>query len=150
VARCAPETLAARTLGTVACQLAEYAIAAWCVPFTYRRERKWSLCRRRLMPRAVGDVRQRLPIDSISLEHFAWALGHFSAVYCCNARAVRLWHRTLSKPYPAAASPAKILQTDLALALYTAPLIANSGARGSAQATACRAHHWLACSPSSA
>ena len=99
------------------------------------------------MPRAVGDVRQRLPIDSISLEHFAWALGHFSAVYCCNARAVRLWHRTLSKPYPAGASLAKILQTYLALAPCTSPLIANSDARGSAPAIGCHAHRWLACSP---
>ena len=42
--------------------------------------------------RAVGDVRQRLPVDSPSLEQFALALRQSSAVKCCNARAVRYWH----------------------------------------------------------
>jgi len=57
--------LAARTLGTVAWQLAglmrrKFVIAAWCVPHWYRRERDWSLSHRRLVPH-VGDVRQRAP-----------------------------------------------------------------------------------------
>jgi hypothetical protein len=66
VARCAPETLAVRTLGTVACQLAEYAIAALCVPYIQAGAQMGSLCHRRLM-------RQRLPIDSLSLEQYTLA-----------------------------------------------------------------------------
>ncbi|MGC1948782.1 MAG: hypothetical protein WA679_14665, partial [Pseudolabrys sp.] len=46
----------------------KYAIAALCVPLTYRREHNWSLGHRRLMPSAVGDVRQCLLIENLSLE----------------------------------------------------------------------------------
>ena len=33
-----------------------------------------------------------LPIDSLSLEQYPWRVAPFSAVKCCNARAVRYWH----------------------------------------------------------